>query len=181
MVNWKNRSNTVEKAAQRPSEKFSRDTPSFSWRWLNCDRFAGLVKERSAFCAITGNDLDKLEPAPGQTCFAFSTATVARYASAKAFKGLATFLRGRKRADAGFQFTEVFQPVEKPALQIRRGFRMGGGSHSCCTGANHGSALRCQFAPLRRSGGILRLRSEWHAVCAIIVGRRRSTGFARFG
>jgi superfamily II DNA or RNA helicase len=28
----------------------------------NCDRFAGLVKDRTAFYAITGNDFDKLEP-----------------------------------------------------------------------------------------------------------------------
>ena len=46
------------------------------------------------------------------------------------FKGLAAFLRGRERADAGFQFAEVLQPVENPALQIQRRFRMGGSGHS---------------------------------------------------
>ena len=45
------------------------------------------------------------------------------------FKGIAAFLRGRERADAGLQFAKVFQPVEKPASQMRRRFRMGEGSH----------------------------------------------------
>ena len=45
------------------------------------------------------------------------------------FKGIAAFLRGRERADAGLQFAKVFQPVENPALQIWRRFRVGGGSH----------------------------------------------------
>jgi predicted helicase len=59
--------------------KFRTGRPSLTWDELstflgladrvdqrvlitNCDRFAGLVKERTAFYAITGNDLDKLEP-----------------------------------------------------------------------------------------------------------------------
>ena len=59
--------------------KFRTGRPSLTWNELstfigladrveqrvlftNCDRFAGLVKERTAFYAITGNDLDKLEP-----------------------------------------------------------------------------------------------------------------------
>lgn len=59
--------------------KFRTGRPSLTWNELstfigladradqrvlitNCDRFAGLLKERTAFYAITGNDLDKLEP-----------------------------------------------------------------------------------------------------------------------
>src|SRR6266705_2118494 len=59
--------------------KFRTGRPSLTWDELstfigladrveqrvlitNCDRFADLVKERTAFYAITGNDLDKLEP-----------------------------------------------------------------------------------------------------------------------
>ena len=60
--------------------KFRTSRPSLTWDELstflgladrvdqrvlitNCDRFAGVVKERTAFYAITGNDLDKLTPA----------------------------------------------------------------------------------------------------------------------
>ncbi len=59
--------------------KFRTGRPSLTWDELsnfigqadrvdrralttNCDRFADVVKERTAFYAITGNDLDKLEP-----------------------------------------------------------------------------------------------------------------------
>src|SRR6266478_4993891 len=59
--------------------KFRTGRPSLTWDELstfigladrveqrvlftNCDRFAGVVKQRTGFYAITGNDLDKLEP-----------------------------------------------------------------------------------------------------------------------
>ncbi len=59
--------------------KFRTGRPSLTWDELstfigladrvdqrvlikNCDRFAGLMMERTAFYAITGNDLDKLAP-----------------------------------------------------------------------------------------------------------------------
>jgi hypothetical protein len=40
------------------------------------------------------------------------------------FKSVTAFFPGRKRADAGFQFTEVFQPVENSTFQERVRFRM---------------------------------------------------------
>src|SRR6266496_3867860 len=59
--------------------KFRTSRPSLTWNELstfigladrveqrvlftNCDRFADVVKQRTGFYAITGNDLDKLEP-----------------------------------------------------------------------------------------------------------------------
>ena len=42
---------------------------------------------------------------------------------------VAAFLRGRQRADAGFQFAKAYQPVENTALKICGHFRMRGTVH----------------------------------------------------
>ena len=52
----------------------------------------------------------------------------------------------RERVDAGFQFAEVFQPVENPAPQIRQGSRVRGRGPFLPQWIESHSGLRHQFA-----------------------------------